>query len=85
MEASPDEIIYTEQSRHFLQQVIDSYENISPYIEDMAKQRGNELLGAHTRVRQAARLRGIRYRVEPQMPPDLLGIYIYLPTLNSRA
>ncbi len=51
----------------------------------MAKQRGNELLGAHTRVRQAARLRGIRYRVEPQMPPDLLGIYIYLPTLNSRA
>jgi len=85
LEASPDEIIYTEQSRHFLQQVIGSYENISPYIEDMAKQRGNELLGAHTRVRQAARLRGVRYRVEPQMPPDLLGIYIYLPTLDNRA
>ena len=84
LKASPDEIIYSEQSRHFLQQVIDAYENIRPYIEDKARQRGDELLTAHTRVRQAARLRGIRYRVEPQVPPDLLGIYIYLPTISGQ-
>ena len=30
-------------------------------------------------VRPAARLKGVRYRVEPQRPPDVLGLYVYLP------
>jgi hypothetical protein len=30
-------------------------------------------------VRQAAHMRGVSYRVEPQLPPDVLGIYVYLP------
>ncbi len=32
-------------------------------------------------VRIAARLKGIRYRVEPHLPPDVLGIYVYLPVV----
>ena len=45
-----------------------------------AQEREEALLAAHRRVRTAAQARGVRYRVEPQLPLDLLGIYIYLPT-----
>ena len=27
----------------------------------------------------AARMSGVKYRVEPHLPPDVLGIYVYLP------
>ena len=40
-----------------------------------------ELLHAHRRVRTATRLRGLRYKVEPHLPPDVLGIYVYLPVI----
>ena len=40
-----------------------------------------ELLDAHRRVRQATRQRGVRQRVEPTLPPDVLGVYVYLPKL----
>jgi len=52
-----------------------------------ARQRGEELLEAHQRVRRASKARrssrgsygNVHYRVEPQLPPDVLGIYVYLP------
>jgi len=47
--------------------------------DDAARVRGEELLDAHRRVRAAARQTGVSHRVEPQLPPDVLGIYIYLP------
>ena len=46
-------------------------------------QRGRELLDAHRRVRQATRQQGVRQRVEPTLPPDVLGIYVYLPKALS--
>jgi hypothetical protein len=30
-------------------------------------------------VRTASQLKGISYRVEALLPPDVLGIYVYLP------
>ena len=35
--------------------------------------------GAYTRVREAGRVTGVRYRVEPHLPVDVLGIYVLLP------
>jgi len=32
-------------------------------------------------VRTAARMQGVSCRVEPQLPPDVLGIFVYLPTV----
>ena len=43
--------------------------------------RDGELLEAHQRVRRASKIRKVRYRVEPQLPPDVLGIYVYLPKI----
>jgi hypothetical protein len=56
-----------------------------PAIEDIARARGRELLDAHTRVRAASRLRGVSQRVEPQLPPDILGLYVFLPIPRAGA
>jgi len=37
------------------------------------------LLDAHRRVRIAARETNVSHRVEPQLPCDVLGVYVYLP------
>jgi ATP-dependent helicase YprA (DUF1998 family) len=38
-----------------------------------------KLLEEHRRVRGAARQTGVRYSVQPQLPVDVLGIYLLLP------
>jgi len=65
--------------REFIRRVIDGFDHLSPYLDQMAERHGQKLLDAHRRVRIASRARGIRYDVQPQLPPDLLGIYIFLP------
>jgi len=59
--------------------VLDQFELLRPHLEQVAHERGEELLNAHRRVRAAAQIRGVRYRVEPQLPVDVLGVYMYLP------
>jgi len=36
-------------------------------------------------VRTASRVRGAKTRVEPNLPPDVLGIYVFLPKLMEGA
>jgi hypothetical protein len=64
----------------FIRRVIDGFDFLSPHLESVAIQRGQELLDAHQRVRRASKIRNVRYRVEPQLPPDVLGIYVYSST-----
>ena len=60
--------------------MIDGFDNLRPYLDEAAKQLGAQLLDAHQRVRRASQQTGIQTHVEPNLPPDVLGIYIYLPT-----
>ncbi len=83
LQATPDANIAPEQAADFLRKVIEGFEYLRPQLDEAAHQRGAELLDAHQRVREASRLKGVRYRVEPQMPPDVLGFYIYLPAARS--
>ena len=78
-DASPDANIAPELQRDGLQRVLEGISNISPYLDQAARNRAKELLAAHARVRSAVRLRGISQTVEPQLPPDVLGIYVFLP------
>ena len=79
LSAQPDANISPDQAGDFVRRVIEGFELLRPHLEEAAIQRGGELLDAHQRVRQASKIRNIRYRVEPQLPPDVLGIYIFLP------
>jgi superfamily II DNA or RNA helicase/predicted transcriptional regulator len=77
--AQPDANVHAEQARDFLQKVLDGFEALRPHLNEVAVQRGEELLEQHRRVRTAARVQGVSHRVEPQLPPDVLGVYVYLP------
>jgi len=77
--AQPDANVHAEQARDFLQKVLGGFEALRLHLNEVAMQRGEELLEQHRRVRTASRLQGINQRVEPQLPPDVLGVYVHLP------
>jgi len=77
----PDANIHPQQASQFAGRVIDGFEALRPALDQFANQRAEKLLQAHRRVRDAARHKG-RYRVEAQLPPDVIGIYVYLPITN---
>ena len=79
--AKPDENIYPQQASRFVQQVVDGFDHLRPHLEDIANERAEALLDAHRRVRDASKAHG-RYTVEPKLPVDVLGIYIYLPKIK---
>jgi hypothetical protein len=79
--AQPDANIATDQSIDFVRRVIEGFDALRPHLEQAAIRRGEELLEAHQRVRSATKTRNVHYRVEPQLPPDVLGVYIFLPAL----
>ncbi len=56
-----------------------AYDSLRPALDQAARERAKALLDAHTRVREGARLKGVRYSVEPQPPVDVLGVYVLLP------
>jgi superfamily II DNA or RNA helicase len=79
LDIAPEGNLAADRARDFVQKVIDSYVALQPQIHDSAKERAAAVLDAHTRVRKAAQTRGLSHRVEPQLPVDLLGVYVYLP------
>ncbi len=79
LRAMPDANITTEQASDFVRKVVEGFDAIRPHLDKVALHRGEELLAAHQRVRKAAKIRNVHYRVEPHLPPDVLGIYVYLP------
>ncbi len=87
LSAQPDENIHPQQAADFVERVIVGFDQISPKLNELAEARGDALLSAHIRVREAAYRRGDRrpqHRVEAQLPPDVLGIYVFLPALGNR-
>lgn len=78
--AQPDANVQPDQATHFVEQILGAFDHIHPHLNEVAQQHGQELLDAHSRVRAAMREKGISHRVEPQLPPDVLGIYLYLPS-----
>src|SRR6266702_3845015 len=81
LQAQAEANVTPDEARHFLQTVLDDFDVLQPHLNQVAQQRGEELLTAHRRVRSASQIRGVRYRVEPQLPLDILGIYVYLPKI----
>lgn len=76
--ATPDANLPRELAQERIQQVIDGFDLIRPHLDEVAKERGEKLLEAHLRVRDASKSKG-RYRIEPQLPADVLGLYVFLP------
>ncbi len=76
---TPDANIGPDQAAGFVQKVTEGWEALRPHLDDEARRLRDELLDQHQRVREAARRKGVRFRAEPHVPPDVLGIYVLLP------
>jgi superfamily II DNA or RNA helicase len=76
LQLAPDNNIAPDIARQHLRSILQDIAPIRPHLDDLARNRGQELLDSHQRVRV---LRGVRHRVEPKLPVDILGLYVFLP------
>jgi hypothetical protein len=76
---TPDTNVAPEIGRAQLGSVLEGLGALGDALNDLARRRGDEILDAHKRVRKAMRITGITQRIEPKLPVDVLGVYVYLP------
>jgi len=81
--ATPDVNIAPEAARDFVGKAVEGFEHLLPHLSDVAQRRAEELLEAHRRIRISSQQKGVRHRVEPNLPPDVLGIYVLLPAATG--
>jgi superfamily II DNA or RNA helicase len=79
LDAEPGANILPEQASDFVRRVCDAFDGLRPRLEEEAWRRAAALVEAHSRVRKAANVPSLAYEAEPQLPPDVLGIYVLLP------
>ena len=79
VQASPDANIAPDIARTHLERVIGEIAALHADLTRIARKRADDIRDAHRRVRKAARQTAGRVQVEPKLPVDVLGIYLYLP------
>lgn len=79
LRATPAANVAPDAARHFAERALDDLPNLRPALERLAHEQAESIRAAHERVRQAVKGRGTRTRVEPKLPADILGLYVYLP------
>lgn len=79
--ALPVENVDSEQASGWIRKVEDGMPELLSHIETYQNERANALLNAHRKVRDASKRRNIKYKVQAQGKPDILGIFIYLPAI----
>jgi superfamily II DNA or RNA helicase len=78
LDLAPSGNVLPEQARDALERVLAGIDALRPAIERVAAARAADLAAEHERVRDVADLRG-RTAVTPQLPVDILGVYVFLP------
>ena len=78
LSAAPSANVPLERARRDLERAAASLPALDRALADVVQVHARELLESHRRVRQAAGTRG-RFAVEPQLPVDVLGLYVFLP------
>lgn len=79
--AEPDGNIAPDLAREQVQRAIAGLPRLTGELDRIANERATVLLAAHRRVRQAARVAVRGFRVQPWLPADVLGLFLYLPSI----
>jgi superfamily II DNA or RNA helicase len=84
-QAEPSANLQPGEAVHHLSQILGQKNDFQALLDQVAQTRAEATLDAHRRVRAAARLTGVRYRIAATPELDLLGVYLLLPspTLGS--
>jgi superfamily II DNA or RNA helicase len=77
--ARPEANVPADIARTHLSRILDGLPALEPRFRELAGRRGEEILEAHRRVRKATRATGVSQKIEPKLPVDMLGVYVYLP------
>lgn len=83
--ATPKGNVVADRARDFISKVLnaDGMSVIEPRLAQLAEERGRELLDAHKRVRESSKAKGVSHRVQTAGKPDLLGVFLFLPSKVS--
>jgi len=77
--AQPTQNVVPGQAQQWLTQVLGARDAFLPHLSTIAKERAAVLLAAHRRVRDAAGIHRVQYRVTPHDEVYLLGLYVLMP------
>ena len=76
----PDGNVAPELAQQFAARVVEGIGSLMPRLLEEGEARAAALAESHQRVRTAMRRRNVRTRVSAHKPPDVLGIYVLLPS-----
>jgi superfamily II DNA or RNA helicase len=79
LDAKPDANVAPDVASTQLERIIQTLPSLDGELTRIANAHAEEIREAHRRVRKAARLASARLVVEPKLPVDVLGVYLYLP------
>lgn len=83
-EAQPSQNLSAQEKERMLAPAIKWLPEIEPELNRVAAERAQRLHEAHTRVRRAVVGRSAgRVEVRPQLPVDVLGLYVLMPVLKG--
>jgi hypothetical protein len=73
--AEPDADLTPQQATQLIERILEGWNDLEPALDKLAEKWGQELLDAHRRVRTTR----VRHAVRPQLPVDVLGVYVLKP------
>ena len=79
LDASPDANVAVDLATSHLGRALEELPALQDNLTRFARERGESILDAHRRVRKATHLAVGRLMVEPRLPVDVLGVFVYLP------
>jgi superfamily II DNA or RNA helicase len=78
LDAAPAGNVAPDQARTVIARQLAAIPELQPRLDEIAESRTAEALAAHRRVRAEAK-RDAGLTARPQLPGDVLGLYVYLP------
>lgn len=84
LSALPSGNITSEQAKEMVSRVLAAEPGWRPQLERLAAAAADALAETHQRVREGGRQAGARTAVRPQLPVDVLGVYVLLPMASVR-
>lgn len=80
--AKPDANVSADEKRERIEAALTLYRSNEADLTRALTERAGELERSHKRIRQAVDLRIRDLKVEPQLPPDLLGVLVLIPVVG---
>ncbi|MGQ9576271.1 MAG: helicase-related protein [Thermoguttaceae bacterium] len=81
-EAQPDANLPLAEKRELVEAALAAWPSLKSDVRQRIRARATELEKSHKRVRQAVSLKVRQLTVDPQFPPDLLGILVLQPVVE---